>query len=149
MNCKFEPWRYEGQWYEIARYPNWFQTGCVQSTAFYRWNGNEMEIQNICRLENNTYTEIRGIASIYNPSYPCRLMVDFDEGYQGQYWVLWTDYDKWALVSNENKTNFWILSRTPSISEADFKLLITYAQQLGYTNKLIITQGAISDKKIF
>ena len=27
--------KYLGKWYEIARYPHWFEEGCFNSTAFY------------------------------------------------------------------------------------------------------------------
>jgi len=30
--------RYTGKWYEIARYPNWFQSSCASSTAEYTAN---------------------------------------------------------------------------------------------------------------
>ena len=31
--------RYAGTWYEIARYPVWFQSGCTATTATYRVTG--------------------------------------------------------------------------------------------------------------
>jgi apolipoprotein D and lipocalin family protein len=142
-NYSFYPKYYEGTWYEIARYPNWFQTDCVQSEVSYTWSGYDMKIKNICRLVDGSYDTITGRATIPDSRYPHHLLVDFDPGYQGQYWVLWTDYDKWSLVGNNNKTSFWILSRTPTISSTDFDLLISHARTLGYNGQLIITDGAI------
>lgn len=139
----FYPQYYQGVWYEIARYPNWFQTQCVQSTVLYTWTGKDLKIKNMCRLADGSCDTITGTATIPNPQYPTHLIVNFDMGYPGQYWVLWTDYDKWALVGNQNKSNFWILSRTPTISSYDFDLLLTYARTLGYNGDLIITDGAI------
>lgn len=141
---QLDPVKYQGVWYEIARYPNWFENDCVSAKAIYQWTGKQMNVRNVCTMTNGATRDISGIATIPNSQYPWQLLVDFHMGFPGQYWVLWTDYDKWALVGDGMGTSFWILSRTPQISYPDYQLLTAYAQQLGYNGDLIINPGAVT-----
>ena len=44
--------RFAGFWYEIARYPNHFQKGCLGSTATYSLRDDgEIDVVNACRDE--------------------------------------------------------------------------------------------------
>ena len=51
--------RYAGKWYEIARYPNWFERGCEGVTAEYtpRDDGS-VGVLNICRNADGEYREL-------------------------------------------------------------------------------------------
>src|SRR5450830_839695 len=56
--------RYMGTWYEIAKYPNWFQKKCVAETkAEYRLQtGGAVQVINRCRRENGVMDEAIGEA---------------------------------------------------------------------------------------
>jgi lipocalin len=148
--CVFHPQLYQGKWYEIARYVNSYESSCVQAEQRLKWKESkqEMHITNSCIDDKGQKLKIKGVG-VPNKDHACQLTVKF-EGVPktGQYWVIWTDYDKWALVGNENKTAFWMLSREPYISKDDFRLLKVYAMWSGYKDDLIIPHNTIVGYKI-
>lgn len=44
----FNPQSYQGLWYEIARYPNFFEKICQNATALYNLKEGYLEIINRC-----------------------------------------------------------------------------------------------------
>lgn len=119
----FVPERYVGLWYEVARYPVIFQTGCRGVTAEYglREDG-QISVLNICRrADGSERSRISGAAEIVGPG---RLKVRFPSvpfG-AGDYWVLWTDADyQTAVVGSPGGRAGWILHRAPVIAEQDLQ----------------------------
>lgn len=113
----FEPERYLGTWYEVARYPVPFEAGCVGVTATYglREDG-LLSVLNICRnADGSERSRIEGTAEIVGPG---RLKVRFPSVpfVAADYWVLWTDADyRTAVVGAPNGRSGWILNREPTI----------------------------------
>lgn len=115
----FEPERYLGLWYEVARYPVPFEAGCVGVTAEYGLRDDGLlSVLNICRNADRTEkSRISGTAEIVGPG---RLKVRFPSVpfVAADYWVLWTDEDyQTAVVGAPNGRSGWILNRTPTIRE--------------------------------
>ena len=56
--------RYMGTWYEIAKFPNWFQKKCIGATrAEYRQlQDGSVQVINRCRLDNGEMSEVIGKA---------------------------------------------------------------------------------------
>ena len=113
----FEPERYLGIWYEVARYPVPFEAGCVGVTATYELRDDGLlSVLNICRDADGTEkSRIAGTAEIVGPG---RLKVRFDgvPFVAADYWVLWTDDDyRTAVVGAPNGRSGWVLNRTPGI----------------------------------
>ena len=113
----FEPTRYLGLWYEVARFPVFFENGCVGVTAEYGLRDDGLlSVLNICRNADGTErSRIAGTAEIVGPG---RLKVSFPSVPFGaaDYWVLWTDADyETAVVGAPNGRAGWILNRTPDI----------------------------------
>lgn len=113
----FEPQRYLGTWYEVARYPVPFEAGCVGVTATYGMRDDGLlSVLNICRDPRGVETSrIEGTAEIVGPG---RLKVRFASVpfVAADYWVLWTDQDyETAVVGAPNGRSGWILNRTPDI----------------------------------
>ncbi|MBE0412477.1 lipocalin family protein [Yoonia sp.] len=113
----FEPERYLGLWYEVARFPVFFEQGCVGVTAEYgRRDDGLLSVLNICRnADGSERSRIAGTAEIVGPG---RLKVRFPSVPFGaaDYWVLWTDPDyRTAVVGVPNGRAGWILNRTPDI----------------------------------
>ncbi len=113
----FEPERYLGTWYEVARYPVPFEAGCVGVTATYGLRDDGLlSVLNICRNADGTEkSRIAGKAEIVGPG---RLKLRFDglPFAAADYWVLWTDDDyRTAVVGAPNGRSGWILNRTPDI----------------------------------
>ncbi len=113
----FEPDRYAGLWYEVARYPVPFEAGCVGVTAEYglREDG-LLSVLNICRNpDGSERSRIEGTAEIVGPG---RLKVRFPSVpfVAADYWVLWTDETyRTAVVGAPNGRSGWILNRDPQI----------------------------------
>jgi len=142
----FEPERYQGRWFEIARLPNDFERSCIRTMALYQWKKDKMMIQNKCSTKNGDI-EMGGVGVSPDKKFPGKLEVTFSIGQKGQYWVYWTNYDKWAIVGNQNKSYFWILSRSLEISIEDFSLLVMYSRSIGFNlRNLIVIPGAVIGK---
>lgn len=129
--------KYSGLWYEIARFPNYFQKGCINSTANYTLqNDGNIKVVNRCII-NDKIIEVNGIAK---PISPGRLNVYFGNSFVvGEYNVIYVDPNyQYALVGTTDRSNLWILSRTKNINQKNFQELISFAKDLGFdTNKLI------------
>ncbi|MGD2108952.1 MAG: lipocalin family protein [Phycisphaerae bacterium] len=113
--------RYTGRWYEIARYPNSFEPGCVGVTADYalREDG-RINVLNTC-VEGNLDGNVRliqGVARVVDPTTNAKLAVTFFPPFEGDYWILelGANYE-YAVVGDPSRTFLWILSREPTMDE--------------------------------
>ncbi len=110
----FDPERYAGTWYEVARFPTPFQSGCTNTSAEYRIvSDTELSVKNSC-LRNGTQSVIEGRAKVFGPG---RLKVRL-EGVPvaAEYWVLWVDEGyRTAVVGTPSGRAGWILNRDPAI----------------------------------
>lgn len=116
--ANFDPERYTGLWYEIARFPVPFQEGCTAVTAEYgtRADGT-LSVLNTCRdgAPDGPVRTIEGSATVTGPG---RLKVRFDSVpfVSAPYWVLWVDADyRTAVVGVPSGRAGWILNREPTI----------------------------------
>ncbi len=109
--------RYLGLWFEIGRYANSFQKGCLESTATYsiRPDG-DIDVLNSCHNEEDgRLREAHGRAWVVDSS-NARLKVSFFWPFRGDYWIidLGKDYE-YAVVGTPDRKYLWILSRTPQM----------------------------------
>ncbi len=117
----FEPERYLGRWYEIARYPVSFEEGCTATTADYGLiDADTVSVLNTCRQNSpdGPAEQISGTAEIVAPG---ELKVRFSSVpfVAADYWVLWVDDDyQTAVVGVPSGRAGWILARTPAIDPA-------------------------------
>ena len=133
--------RYLGTWYEIAKFPNWFQKKCVSNTrAQYsvRSEGS-LQVINRCKLASGEIDEAIGAArQIGNASSP-KLQVRFAPQWLsiipavwGDYWVIDLDDNyQWAAVSEPGREYLWILSRTPRMDPKTYANLLVRLTGLG------------------
>jgi apolipoprotein D and lipocalin family protein len=114
----FEPTRYLGKWFEVARYPVPFERGCAGVTAEYgAVDADTITVRNTCRnLDGSVQSVIDGSADIVGPG---RLKVSFPSvpfAGAADYWVLWVDEGyRTAVVGAPNGRSGWILNRDPVI----------------------------------
>lgn len=113
----FEPEKYLGTWYEIARFPVPFEAGCVGVTAQYgALPDGQISVLNTCRtLDGEVRSTISGTAEVVGPG---RLAVSFPSVPFGaaDYWVLWTDEGYLtAVLGAPDGRSGWILNREPVI----------------------------------
>lgn len=106
-----------GTWYEIKRYENEFQPNGDCVTAQYTLNTTNMEVtveNTMKKLPDQKPSVARGRAVLANPtSAEAKLLVRFESTPEtvpsSIYWVLKTDYQKYAVVwschaAGENST---------------------------------------------
>jgi len=125
--------RYMGTWYEIAKYPNRFQSGCVSSTqATYTLQADgRVQVLNRCKTDKGQWREAVGAArQIGGPTSP-QLKVRFAPEWLsfiplvwGDYWIIDLDPDyQWVVVSEPRREYLWILARTPQLPAATLSAL--------------------------
>jgi apolipoprotein D and lipocalin family protein len=136
--------RYLGQWYEIARYPNWFQKKCTQDvTASYTLlEDGKIEVLNRCRSASGEISQAKGKAKIVDKKTFAKLKVTFFWPFYGDYWILDLDPDyRFAVVGEPNRKYLWILSRTPQMDDLTYQGILKKLQKNGFdTNRLVKTK---------
>ena len=136
--------RYLGTWYEIASFPQSFQRGCTGTTATYTLRADgEIDVLNRCRLGSLDGKEkaALGRARLVDRTTNAKLEVSFFRPFWGPYWIidLAPDY-AYAVVGHPGRDYLWILSRTPTMSEATYQTIVTRLQAQGYeTSRLVRT----------
>lgn len=132
--------RYLGTWHEIARLPAPFQDSggrrCADVTATYsaRPDG-RIDVLNRCLDALDGYRD-RSATAIATPvagSGDARLRVRFVWPLSGDYWVIGLDPEyRWALVGVPSRRLLWLLSRTPTLPEADIAAATRIAAEQGF-----------------
>jgi len=137
--------RYVGKWYEIARYPNFFQQQCFGgTTAEYtlREDGS-IRVINVCRegTLDGRESRIEGFATIADPSTPAKLTVTFFPPFGAPYWIIELDPEyQWAVVGEPSRSTLWILSRTASLPDGVYQDILSRLPEKGYDPaRLILT----------
>lgn len=135
--------RYAGRWYEIARYENSFEQGCVGVTADYSLRDDgRVNVVNTCvegSLDGDVRT-IRGSARAANPE-NTQLKVTFFWPFEGDYWVIELgdeeDYG-YAVVSEPFRRFLWILNRTPQMDEELYQRIIDRLEERDFNTEQLI-----------
>lgn len=133
----FDLSRFQGQWYEIARFDHWFERGMEQTKAHYKLRKNgKVGVLNT-GIKNGKYSEAKGVAKLTGT--PGLLRVSFWGPFYSDYRILLLDNDyQYALVGSGSDKYLWILSRTPQISDSTKISILAEAKGRGYdTDKLI------------
>lgn len=130
--------RYLGDWFEIARFPTWFQRDCVSDVrASYSWRADRrIDIVNRCRDEEGGVREAHGIARVADSRTFAKLKVRFAPAMLsflpfvwGDYWILGLADDySWAVVGSPDREYLWILARTPAMDAERFTSALAAAR---------------------
>jgi len=137
--------RYMGTWYEIAKYPNFFQKKCVSNTvANYEAQANgTIRVTNRCTDSDGKTKEALGEArQIGNATSP-KLEVRFAPAWLsflplvwGDYWIIDLDADyQLVAISEPRQELLWVLSRTPTPNPEAYKLLTERLAKRGFDLK--------------
>ena len=143
--------RYMGTWFEIAKYPNWFQRKCIGGTKaeYSLKNDGMVQVINRCRLKSGEMIEAIGAARQIGPATSAKLEVRFAPAWLsilpfvwGDYWVIDLDEQyQLVAVSEPKKQYLWILARTPNIDPSDYKKLLARLGKMGFDlSKLEVTK---------
>ena len=133
--------RYLGRWYEIAKFPNWFQRKCVADTVaeYSLQPEGGLRVVNQCRLESGRMDEAIGAARQIGGDSSARLEVRFAPAWLsflpfvwGNYWVVdLDDAYQLAAVSEPSREYLWILSRSPVVDESRYAALLGRLTAMG------------------
>jgi apolipoprotein D and lipocalin family protein len=146
--------RYQGEWYEIARLPAWFQRKCLQSTARYRLAGpDRIAVTNRCPTRGGDVDVATGTATVVDRETNAKLEVIFDNWFsrlfpgltKGDYWIIHLD-DEYSrvVVGTPDRDYLWIMARDPSLKAEDFERLVAVASEQGFeVDELIVHEGAV------
>ncbi len=142
--------RYVGTWYEIARFPNRFQKDCASNvTAQYNKRADgDIDVVNRCKEADGRLEQATGLARVENPQTNAKLKVSFAPDWLNWIPFIWADY--WVIdlaqdyslvaVGGPSRDYLWILSRTPTIADADYEALVNRVTAQGFdTAKLVKT----------
>ncbi|PUE12459.1 lipocalin family protein [Limnohabitans sp. T6-20] len=134
--------RYMGTWYEIAKYPNWFQKKCTSSTqATYSLQADgRVQVLNRCKTDKAEWSEALGAARQIGGPTSAQLKVRFTPEWLsfipmvwGDYWIIDLDPQyQWVLVSEPRREYLWVLSRTPQMPTATYQQLQSKLVALGF-----------------
>ena len=134
--------RYMGTWYEIARYPNWFQDKCVSDTRaeYSALADGRVQVINRCREENGDMSKAVGIARQIGAADSPRLEVRFAPAWLsflplvwGDYWIIDLDPDyQLAAVSEPGRDYLWVLSRTREVDAKAYDALLKRLAERGF-----------------
>jgi apolipoprotein D and lipocalin family protein len=140
--------RYQGTWYEIAKYPNRFQKGCVKSKAEYELKENgTVAVLNTCILANGDLKSAKGVASVVDKTTNAKLKVRFFNWFsnlfpwltQGDYWILNLDegYEH-VIVGSPDRKYLWILARAEAMNEQTYGELLEVIKNIGFNPSKLI-----------
>lgn len=130
--------RYAGLWYEVARFPNFFERGCVAATAEYtpRPDG-RITVLNSCRdgALDGELKQAEGVARIAGDN-PARLEVSFTPYIPfawADYWVLDIDPDYTvAVIGSPGGGLGWVLARDRALPPARVDAALQVLARNGY-----------------
>lgn len=143
--------RYVGTWYEIAKYPNYFQRKCLSDTVarYSAQPDGTIRVDNRCTQEGNKVEQAVGQARQPGGAGSPKLEVRFAPAWLsflpfvwGNYWVI--DLDPGytlAAVSEPKREYLWILSRTAQVEPQAYAALVQRLAARGFdTSKLVVTK---------
>ena len=128
--------RYLGKWYEIARLDHSFERGLDRVTAEYsmRDDGCVRVINRGYSKKDNKWKQAEGKACFVKGDELGYLKVSFFGPFYGSYVVFELDHEnyRYALVCGPDRSYFWILSRSPEITDELKTRLTGKAKSMGF-----------------
>ncbi|PCC99420.1 lipocalin family protein [Halopseudomonas pelagia] len=138
----FEPSRYLGTWYEIARLDHSFEEGLSRVTAEYslREDGGIKVLNKGYSEEKGEWEEAEGKAYFVEDEQTGYLKVSFFGPFYGAYGIFGLDQEnyQYSWVSGPNTDYLWLLAREPQIPEEDKQAFVERAAELGFDTEALI-----------
>lgn len=137
----FNAERYLGKWYEIARLDHRFERNLSNVTAQYSWRdaGGIDVVNRGYNTKTGEWQEATAVARFRQDPDIASLRVSFQWPFYGGYHVIALDENyKWAMVTGNNRSYLWILSREPTLDPAIQERLIEQADEWGFETEELI-----------
>jgi len=132
----FEPERYLGTWYEIARLDHRFERGLSNVTAEYSLNddGSIAVINRGYNESDEEWQEVEGRAKFVGDRNVGHLKVSFFGPFYASYVIFELDTEDYseAYVTGADRGTLWYLSRTPTVSEEAMAKFRAQAEAQGF-----------------
>jgi len=127
--------RYMGKWYELARYPNWFQHDCRSDVIaeYYQTGDDVIQMVLSWRAMGGQMRTVKGTARVIDPVTCARLKLNLFKPYSGKYWVidLGPDYE-YAVVGEPERHYLWVLARQPELDARTYQAIMENIRAAGY-----------------
>lgn len=138
----FDPDRYLGKWYEIARLDHSFERGLTRVTAEYslRDDGGITVVNRGYDAGKREWTQADGKAYFVRGRDEGYLKVSFFGPFYGAYVVFGLDREgyQYSYVAGPDRSYLWLLARTPTVEQAVLDGFLKKAGELGFeTDQLI------------
>ena len=145
----FDPDRFLGTWYEIARFDHSFERGLTCTIASYSLNADGTLTVVNSGIKNGKGKTSVGKAKLTDTA--GRMRVSFFGPFYSDYRVLMLGDDySYALVGSKSSKYLWILSRTPDIPGDMLKTILASASDRGYdTSKLIWVEQPVNYSMVY
>lgn len=128
--------RYMGRWYEIARYPNRFQSGLVGVIAEYQLdNDGNIRVINTGHKDRLGGAVKRSTARAWVTCDESRAKwhVQFIWPFRADYWIIdLGDNYEYAVVGQPSRDHLWVLSRTPTLPDETYNAICERLRRQGY-----------------
>lgn len=137
----FEPDRYLGKWYEVARLDHRFERGLTQVSAEYamRDDGGIQVLNSGYSAAEDAWKSAEGRAYFVGDSALGHLKVSFFGPFYASYVIFELDEEyRYAFIAGHNRDYLWLLSREPQISEHLKTSFISKVTSLGFDSEAII-----------
>lgn len=132
--------RYQGTWYEIARFDMWFQRGMSGCTATYTLRPDGRITVLNAGLRDGQRKTAEGVAWVPDPSQPGKLKVQFFWPFSGAYWILALDPEyRWVVIGHPSREYLWYLARDPVVTPEVRARMDAVARENGYDLTPLIT----------
>jgi len=131
----FEPERYLGKWYEIARMDFRFEKNLINTTAEYSLNkdGSIKVVNRGYNYVKDEYKRSEGRAKFVSSPDEAMLKVSFfGPLYSGYNVIAIDDEYKYAFVAGRNLDYMWLLSREKTIPKSIESAYLRKAKNIGY-----------------
>merc|ERR1712020_619899 len=111
----FNATQFLGNWYQVNGLPAFFSpegTTCIRAT-YGAMDYGKVSVRNVDLNPAGKFDEICGYADVPDPEHPAELLVHFPFAPASDYWILETDYDKFAsvLVRDPNNVTYEIMNQ--------------------------------------
>ncbi len=147
--AKLDVEKYLGTWFQLAAVPQPFNLNCARdTTATYGFIDNaNISVDNSCITYTGEASGIQGNARVNDPVSGAALHVSFPSvpfqgGKDGPSNYLVThiadDYS-WALVGEPNRLSGFVLSRSPSVTDAKWREIREVVESRGYNSCMLLT----------
>ena len=135
--------KYAGLWYQVARYPHFFQRKeCRLSTARYTLlDDGRIEVRNDCWVNEVGGERNQTVRAFARPADDSNawLEVRFYRLFNADYLIVELDPDYgWAVVTTPDMDTLWILSRGPSLEEDIYLSILDRLEERGFIRGDII-----------